>query len=100
MARTLAKCLSSFVGCAGFIGNKMMVMRSGHVTKFALRLLLVICIGTLLCWLLMALSRWPVACHPQVEVKALVVITSHAGNVRGRMAWRNGLPTNVIKFNF
>jgi hypothetical protein len=98
----------------------MVQMRSGHVTKFALKLLLVTCICSVLYWLLTtaALSRSPLAlqhqdqqpllnltnfrlisspfaCHPQVEVKALVVITSHAGNVRGRMAWRNGLPTNV-----
>jgi len=96
--------------------GKMVQMRSGDVTKVALRLmLLVICIGTT--WLCWSFSRSPVAlqhqdqsllnltnfhlisspfaCDPEVEVKAIVVITSHAGNVQGRMAWRNGLPTNV-----
>jgi len=37
----------------------------------------------------------PDACHPEEEVKALMVITSHSGNVLNRMAWRNGIPTKV-----
>jgi hypothetical protein len=37
----------------------------------------------------------PDACHSEEEVKAILVITSHAGNVRGRMAWRNGIPSEV-----
>lgn len=40
----------------------------------------------------------PDACHPKEEIKALVVITSHAGNMQGRKAWRNGLPTYVSSF--
>jgi hypothetical protein len=41
------------------------------------------------------LLQSPDACHPEEEVKAILLITSHAGNVRARMAWRNGLPTQV-----
>jgi hypothetical protein len=37
----------------------------------------------------------PDACHPAEEVKAILLITSHAGHIRGRMAWRNALPTRV-----
>jgi hypothetical protein len=37
----------------------------------------------------------PDACHSEEEVKALMVITSHSGNVLNRMAWRNGIPTKV-----
>jgi hypothetical protein len=41
------------------------------------------------------LLQSPDACHPDEEVKAVLVITSHAGNVRARMAWRNGIPSKV-----
>jgi hypothetical protein len=37
----------------------------------------------------------PDACHPEEEVKAILLITSHAGNIGGRMAWRNAIPTQV-----
>jgi hypothetical protein len=37
----------------------------------------------------------PHACHSKKEIKALLVITSHVGNIDGRMAWRNGMPTTV-----
>jgi len=37
----------------------------------------------------------PDACHPEEEVKAILLITSHSGHVRGRMGWRNAIPTEV-----
>jgi hypothetical protein len=46
----------------------------------------------------------PYACQSREEVKALLLITSHSGNVHARMAWRNGMPTQVCvrcnKFHF
>jgi len=41
----------------------------------------------------------PDACHPEEEVKALMVITSHTGHIAGRMAWRNAIPTQVCIFS-
>ncbi|XP_059483707.1 beta-1,3-galactosyltransferase 5 isoform X2 [Neocloeon triangulifer] len=38
----------------------------------------------------------PYACHPDEEVKALIVITSHAGDLKGRTAHRNGMPLKVL----
>jgi hypothetical protein len=37
----------------------------------------------------------PDACHPEEKVKAILLITSHSGHVRGRMGWRNAIPTEV-----
>jgi hypothetical protein len=37
----------------------------------------------------------PHACQSRDEVKALLVVTSHSGNVQARMSWRNAMPTKV-----
>jgi hypothetical protein len=37
----------------------------------------------------------PYACQSREEIRALLVITSHSGNLDGRKAWRNGMPTKV-----
>jgi hypothetical protein len=42
----------------------------------------------------------PHACQSRQEVKALLVVTSHSGNVDVRMAWRNGMPTKVLTAAF
>lgn len=100
-----------------------MAQRFVRQTSLVLSLLVVSCTATLLLCLLMdqlekpAFRRPPVAlhqdqpllnmtnfhlltspyaCHPEEEVKALMVITSHAGDRQGRMARRNGMPLKVF----